>query len=198
MTTQQSGPSRARAAAPRTLAEELRARSDEALTGLLRARPDLLNPVPGDLTQLSARLSSRASALRALERLDRFTLQVAEALAAAPDGSSDTVVRNLLAGHGPVYNIGERVEAFTNPLWVALLTGSGALGLPLEACAVYIGLTCSIVALVVAQHWSRRLHAAQRGEPRTFALPLRTLVMATLPPLWDFGTSGLETELMFV
>ncbi|WP_030268855.1 helicase-associated domain-containing protein [Streptomyces sp. NRRL B-24484] len=99
MTTQQSGPSRARAAAaPRTLAEELRARSDEALTGLLRARPDLLNPVPGDLTQLAARLSSRASALRALERLDRFTLQVAEALAAAPDGSGDTVVRNLLAG----------------------------------------------------------------------------------------------------
>ena len=43
------------------------------------------------------------------------------------------VVRNLLAGHGPVYNIGERVEAFTNPLWVALLTGYGALGLPLEA-----------------------------------------------------------------
>jgi arabinofuranosyltransferase len=108
------------------------------------------------------------------------------------------VVRNLLAGHGPVYNIGERVEAFTNPLWVALLTGSGALGLPLEACAVYIGLTCSIVALVVAQHWSRRLHAAQRGEPRTFALPLGTLVVAALPPLWDFGTSGLETGLMFV
>ncbi|WP_371480025.1 helicase-associated domain-containing protein [Kitasatospora sp. NBC_00315] len=99
MTAQQSeqrpgGP----ATGPRTLAEELRSRSDEALAGLLRSRPDLLNPVPGDLTQLSARLSSRASALRALERLDRFTLQVAEALAAAPDGSPHTVVRNLLTG----------------------------------------------------------------------------------------------------
>ncbi|GJF28239.1 hypothetical protein KNE206_09390 [Kitasatospora sp. NE20-6] len=98
MTTQQSGASRTRTTAPRTLAEELRARSDEELAGLLRARPDLLNPVPGDLTQLSARLSGRASALRALERLDRFTLQVAEALAAAPDGGPDTVVRNLLTG----------------------------------------------------------------------------------------------------
>ena len=98
MTTQQNGAARSRAATPRTLAEELRARSDEALSVLLRARPDLLNPVPGDLTQLSARLSGRASALRALERLDRFTLQVAEALAAAPDGSPDTVARNLLAG----------------------------------------------------------------------------------------------------
>ncbi|WP_033819577.1 helicase C-terminal domain-containing protein [Kitasatospora sp. MBT63] len=98
MTTTQSGSRPGRATAPRTLAEELRARSDQALTGLLRARPDLLNPVPGDLTQLAARLSSRASALRALERLDRFTLQVAEALAALPDGGPDTAVRNLLTG----------------------------------------------------------------------------------------------------
>ncbi|MEV4613773.1 helicase C-terminal domain-containing protein [Kitasatospora sp. NPDC049258] len=98
MTTTQSGSRPGRAAAPRTLAEELRARSDQALTGLLRARPDLLNPVPGDLTQLAARLSSRASALRALERLDRFTLQVAEALAALPDGGPDTAVRQLLTG----------------------------------------------------------------------------------------------------
>ncbi|MFI5531441.1 helicase C-terminal domain-containing protein [Kitasatospora sp. NPDC051853] len=84
--------------APRTLAEELRARSDEALAALLHARPDLLNPVPTDLTQLSARLSSRASALRALERLDRFTLQTAEALAAAPDGCPEATLRQLLAG----------------------------------------------------------------------------------------------------
>ena len=107
------------------------------------------------------------------------------------------VVRNLLAGHGPVYNIGERVEAFTNPLWVALLAGYGALGLPLEAGAVYIGLTCTIVALVLAQYWSRRLHSRQAGEPRTFTLPMGLLVIAALPPLWDFGTSGLETGLMF-
>ncbi|WP_441250767.1 helicase C-terminal domain-containing protein [Kitasatospora sp. McL0602] len=99
MSSQQSEPRPPRAsAAPRTLAEELRARSDEALAELLHSRPDLLNPVPSDLTQLAARASGRASALRALERLDRFTLQVAEALAAAPDASQDTLVRNLLTG----------------------------------------------------------------------------------------------------
>ncbi|MFB7945070.1 helicase-associated domain-containing protein [Kitasatospora phosalacinea] len=98
MTAPQSAPRATRATAPRTLAEELRGRGDEAVAALLRARPDLLNPVPTDLTQLSARLSSRASVLRALERLDRFTLQVAEALAAAPEGASDTTVRNLLTG----------------------------------------------------------------------------------------------------
>ncbi|MFC5910982.1 helicase-associated domain-containing protein [Streptacidiphilus monticola] len=73
------------AGAPRTLAEELRARSDDGLAALLRARPDLVHPVPADLTQLATRLSTRASVVRALERLDRFTLEVAEALAVAPD-----------------------------------------------------------------------------------------------------------------
>ncbi|AUY50274.1 helicase C-terminal domain-containing protein [Streptomyces sp. CB01881] len=99
MTTQQ-GPQRTgkAPAGPRTLADELRSRADDDLATLLRSRPDLLNPVPGDLTQLAARLSSRASALRALERLDRFTLQVAEALAAAPDGASPATVKALLTG----------------------------------------------------------------------------------------------------
>ncbi|WP_327679849.1 helicase C-terminal domain-containing protein [Kitasatospora sp. NBC_00458] len=103
MTTQQGPQRQAKSAAgPRTLAEELRTRPDDDLATLLRSRPDLLNPVPGDLTQLAARLSSRASALRALERLDRFTLQVAEALAALPDGATPTAVRTLLAGPAKV------------------------------------------------------------------------------------------------
>jgi hypothetical protein len=86
------------APAPRTLAEELRARSDEGLATLLRARPDLLHPVPSDLTQLSTRLATRASVVRALERLDQFTLQTAEALAVAPDVCDYSVLLGLLTG----------------------------------------------------------------------------------------------------
>ncbi|MTE19597.1 DNA-binding protein [Streptomyces sp. TRM43335] len=78
-------PEARRRAAPRTLADELRSRPDDALAELLRARPDLLSPVPGDLSQLATRAGTRVSVLRALERLDRFSLQVAEALAVAPD-----------------------------------------------------------------------------------------------------------------
>ncbi|MFF0449105.1 helicase C-terminal domain-containing protein [Streptomyces sp. NPDC004609] len=83
---------------PRTLAEALRARGDEELAALLRARPDLLNPVPGDLTQLATRAGTRASVVRALERLDRFTLQAAEALAVAPDPASYDSLLTLLTG----------------------------------------------------------------------------------------------------
>ncbi|MFG3347144.1 helicase-associated domain-containing protein [Streptomyces sp. NPDC048018] len=88
-------------AAPRTLAEALRSGGDEALGALLRARPDLLAPVPNDLTQLATRAGTRASVVRALERLDRFVLQTAEALAVAPDPAPYPVLLGLLTGaHG--------------------------------------------------------------------------------------------------
>ncbi|MDI3388173.1 helicase-associated domain-containing protein [Streptomyces sp. B-S-A8] len=85
-------------AAPRTLAEELRQRDDASLATLLRARPDLLSPVPNDLTQLATRAGTRASVVRALGRLDTFALQAAEALAVAPEPASYEALRALLAG----------------------------------------------------------------------------------------------------
>ncbi|WP_330320489.1 helicase C-terminal domain-containing protein [Streptomyces clavifer] len=85
---------------PRTLAEALRARGDESLAGLLRARPDLLSPVPNDITQLATRAGTRASVIRALEHLDRFALQTAEALAVAPDPAPYDALLALLTGDG--------------------------------------------------------------------------------------------------
>ncbi|GGX23427.1 hypothetical protein GCM10010383_62090 [Streptomyces lomondensis] len=84
--------------APRSLAEALRARGDAALGALLRSRPDLITPVPTDLTQLATRAGTRASVVRALERLDRFTLQTAEALAVAADPATYGELLGLTAG----------------------------------------------------------------------------------------------------
>ncbi|MFE1324259.1 helicase-associated domain-containing protein [Streptomyces sp. NPDC058741] len=84
--------------APRSLAEALRARGDAALGSLLRSRPDLITPVPTDLTQLATRAGTRASVVRALERLDRFALQTAEALAVAADPATYGELLGLMAG----------------------------------------------------------------------------------------------------
>src|SRR5690606_14844766 len=88
------------AAAPRSLAEALRGRDDVSLAALLRGRPDLITPVPTDLTQLATRAGTRASVVRALERLDRFTLQTAQALGLAGDPATYAAVLGLLAGDG--------------------------------------------------------------------------------------------------
>ncbi|MFF4743546.1 helicase C-terminal domain-containing protein [Streptomyces sp. NPDC001268] len=85
-------------APPRTLAEALRGRGDRGLAALLRARPDLLNPVPNDLTQLATRAGTRASVVRALERLDRFAQQTAQALAVAVEPTSYETLLALLSG----------------------------------------------------------------------------------------------------
>ena len=45
--------------APRTLAEDLRRRGDDAVATLLRLRPDLLTPLPGDLSRLATRAGTR-------------------------------------------------------------------------------------------------------------------------------------------
>ncbi|MFI6462791.1 helicase-associated domain-containing protein [Streptomyces sp. NPDC050538] len=83
---------------PRSLAEALRHRDDVSLAALLRSRPDLITPVPTDLTQLATRAGTRGSVVRALERLDRFALQTAEALAVAADPASYDELVGLMAG----------------------------------------------------------------------------------------------------
>ncbi|AOP50300.1 helicase C-terminal domain-containing protein [Streptomyces lydicus] len=101
---------------PRTLAEELRTRTDSGLVGLLRTRPDLLNPVPGDVTQLATRAGTRASVVRAVERLDRFVLQTAEALAVAPDPCPYGTLAALMTG-----DAGDEAVAAELPRAVAVL-----------------------------------------------------------------------------
>lgn len=66
--------------APRTLADQLRGWSDEQLTALLAARPDLATPAPADLGQLAARVSTRGSVLRAADGLTWCELAALDAL----------------------------------------------------------------------------------------------------------------------
>ena len=81
---------------PRSLADDLRARSDAELADLLRIRPDLVTPIPVDIAQLASRATTRASVVRTLDRLDRFTLQVVDALAVLPEPTSPEAVHALL------------------------------------------------------------------------------------------------------
>ena len=79
-----------------TLADELRSWPDERLVALLRARPDLVTPVPPDLRTLAARAGTVPSVARVLDRVDEFTLQVADVLCVASEPTSDDEVRRLL------------------------------------------------------------------------------------------------------
>lgn len=62
--------------APRSLADDLRQRSDGELAALLQLRPDLLHPVPPDFTSLTARATTGPSIARCLDTLDAMHLHV--------------------------------------------------------------------------------------------------------------------------
>lgn len=80
----------------RSLAEDLRARDDEALRALLAARPDLISPVPPDMGALAARVIASPSVRRALDGLTAFELQVVEVLSALPEPTTAADVERLL------------------------------------------------------------------------------------------------------
>jgi Helicase conserved C-terminal domain/WYL domain len=82
--------------APRSLADDLRARSDTGLGALLHARPDLVNPVPVDIAQLASRATTRASIVRAIDRMNSFTLHVLDAIAILPEPATPRSVGALL------------------------------------------------------------------------------------------------------
>lgn len=70
---------------PRTLADQFRDWSDERLSQLLDARPDLATPAPHDSSQLAARVVVKASVLRALDTLDTLELTLLQALVQGTD-----------------------------------------------------------------------------------------------------------------
>ena len=103
--------SSSRPAAARSLADDVRSRSDEQLRALVRRRPDLARPAPSDLTSLAARASTRASVQRALDGLDRGHLQVLEALVVSGDPVDLAVTAKLVGGS--VRSLG----GFVTELW---------------------------------------------------------------------------------
>ena len=96
-------------------------------------------------------------------------------------------VRNILAGNGPVFNIGERVEANTSTLWQYLIVAfSWVPGMRLEDVAMWLALIFTVIAAVVGTI------AAGRLWGQHMVLPFGIIIYLALPPARDFATSGLE------
>lgn len=107
-------------------------------------------------------------------------------------------VRNLLAGNGPVFNAGERVESNTSTLWTFLNYLGALVGGPvrLEYVALALALGLSVAGVVLVMIGTARLFAPRvQGRP-ALLLPAGALVYIAIPPARDFATSGLENGLV--
>lgn len=98
-------------------------------------------------------------------------------------------VRNLLAGNGPVFNAGERVEANTSTLWqyciylVALVTDYR-----LEDIALWLALLFTTAASIIGVLGTAHLYRKRM----VVLLPAGVIGYFSLSPARDFSTSGLE------
>ena len=108
---------------------------------------------------------------------------------------------NFAGGLGLVYNAGERVEGYSNPLWVWLCALAVRCGLDPVTFGQGLGIVC-YGALVPATWWAgnRLAGRSERGEAGAHDgdtgarfLPLAAVGVALHQHLRDFSSCGLET-----
>jgi len=107
-------------------------------------------------------------------------------------------VRNLLAGNGPVFNAGERVESNTSTLWTYLVYFGGVIGGPirLEYVVLTLALILSVAGIILVMLGTARLYDPGVRGRTALMLPAGALVYIAIPPARDFATSGLESSLV--
>jgi arabinofuranosyltransferase len=103
-------------------------------------------------------------------------------------------VRQIVAGNGPVFNVGERAESSTSVLWQWLLAlAHWMTGIEVEQLAIFGSLLLTAAAFVVALDGTRRFHRSLEARHRL--MPAGILLLLGIPPIWDFATTGLESGL---
>jgi arabinofuranosyltransferase len=98
------------------------------------------------------------------------------------------VIDNIVAGLGPVWNPGERVQVFTSPLWVGLVSLFTALaGSRPPVTALGVSLVCTWVAIGLA---------VVMGARKPLLLGLGLVCLFSSQSFLDYSSSGLENPLL--
>lgn len=98
---------------------------------------------------------------------------------------------NLIAGNGLVFNPGERVEGYSNFLWVVLLGAFMSFGIPPIIASKVLGAALSIGSVLILFNLSRRL-----SDRRGIFVLSSVLLVATDIGFIRWSVAGMETQLM--
>ena len=112
------------------------------------------------------------------------------------------IVDQIFAGHGPVFNAGQRIEAATSPLWLfVLVLGRALFGsfASMEWIAAIAGLAAAAGAFVIGGNASRiQQRRRDNVKPDGVVVPVGLLLVGAVAVMWDFSTSGLEMGLVWL
>jgi len=95
-------------------------------------------------------------------------------------------IDNFLHGYGLRWNVAERVQTFTDPLWVLVLAGASAVTREFYYTALALSFAFTIATLLIYVRSADRGYAAAAG----------IVLLATSKAFVDFSTSGLEGPLV--
>jgi len=98
-----------------------------------------------------------------------------------------------------VFNLGERVEAYTSPAQIAAVALGRAVTfgmVRIEDVTFAVGIGAATAGLVLAMLGAMHLWGADDG--RSWALPVGALAFAAVPAAWDYATSGHEGGLSYL
>jgi len=97
--------------------------------------------------------------------------------------------KNFVEGHGLVYNIGEKVEGYTNFLWTLLLSLFMKIGLDVVVASQVLGVLFSLATIFLLLRLNRRLYPAEG-----LFNYLAPLFLACCGAYAAWSTGGLETS----
>lgn len=103
--------------------------------------------------------------------------------------------KNFASGDGLVFNPGEKVEGYTNFLWVMILSLFSMIGIAPEQMAPILSIAFSIGLLAIFIHFNRRWFSSGINDYFIYIAPL-FLVLNRTYAVWTTG--GLETALFSI
>ena len=100
---------------------------------------------------------------------------------------------NYIHGHGLVYNVGERVEGYTNFLWTILLVMGRLAGTDLVVFSKVLGALCGISTLAILFRMATLIPANKAGGWTPVAAGICCLILGSAYSFAYWTISGLET-----
>jgi hypothetical protein len=100
---------------------------------------------------------------------------------------------NLHKGIGPIYNLGEEVEGYTNFLWMILISTGLNFNISPERSSQALGLLSYVLNLVLLFVAGKKIHESKFGKDKIY-LPLSMICFSIQYHARVYATSGLETS----
>ena len=98
--------------------------------------------------------------------------------------------KNLIEHHELAYNLGQRVEGFTSPLWVLLISLLGSLGIPLVSATHALGAASALLTF-----WALQLFWDELAPEAPWLVLAPAAALAASAPFAAWTLGGLETPL---